>query len=132
MSSLEDDYADMRLRPIAFPAPERIGSWWRWRWTFLVTKGGRRFRLPPPTVELDLQMLVSCWWEDDSLLVLECHTRDDKMTGDELTYVTIAAAWLRISFPEAEILVQGVHDHPILRMSQLPPELIQYFRGRGY
>ena len=98
----------------------------------MVSGGGRGFRLPPPMVELDLQMLVSCWWESDSRMILEAHTRDDKMSGDELTYITIAAAWLRVCFPEAEILVENVHDHPILRMSQIPPERIRYLHDLGY
>jgi hypothetical protein len=65
-------------------------------------------------------------------MVLELHTRNEKLSGDELTYVSVAAAWLVVCFPDSDIVVDGVLEHPILRMSSLSPHLVRDLQGRGY
>jgi hypothetical protein len=133
VSQANDDYAGITIRSTPVPVPDRVGSWWRRRWTFVVAGGRREFRLPPPLGDAtDLQLVASCWWESESQLVLELHTRNEQLSGDELTYVSIVAAWLAVCFPDAEIIVDGVRDHPLLKTSRLSPDLVRYLRDHGY
>lgn len=133
MSQLGDDYADIVVRPMPIPTPDRFGSWWRRRWHFDVARGGRNFRIPPPIGDAaELQAVVSSWWDSDSRLVLELHTRKEVLDGDELTYISIVAAWLRVCFPGEDIMVNGIRDHAILKMSRLSPDVIQDLRERNY
>jgi hypothetical protein len=134
MSQASNDYEGLRLRVPTMPPSERVGDWWRQRWHFRLEHAtGGEFRLPPPLGEIrEMAMLVSSWWESETLLIVEMITREQELSVDELTYVSLVGAYLRWKFPEGDILVEDMMDHPILKMSRLGPESIRFLREHGY
>jgi hypothetical protein len=77
-------------------------------------------------------MVVTAWWVTQTTFVVETCTRHEALSGDELTYVSIIGAWLRMRFAPAKLVVEGVENHPILRMSELPSETVRQLGEQGY
>jgi hypothetical protein len=133
MSQAGNDYEGLRPRVSVTPPSESVGDWWRRRWHFRVENAsGGEFRLPPPLGEIqEIAMLVSSWWESGTLVV-EMTTKEQELSVDELTYMSLIGAYLTWKFPEGDIVVNDMVDHPILKMSRLGSESTRFLRDHGY
>lgn len=80
----------------------------------------------------ELRIVASSWWESSTRFVFELLTADEKLSGNETTYISMVASWLQLEYPQAKILVEGVENHPILRISEIAPELVKFLRDNGY
>src|SRR5688500_16143097 len=98
MSQGSEDYEDFTIRVPELPVAERVGEWWRRRWHFEVPEASETtFRLPPPLGEIrELSMLVSSWWESNSILIVETITGEEELSVDEMTYMSLVGAWLKV------------------------------------
>jgi len=134
MTPTGEDYEDVRLNVAALPDPERIGAWWRRRWHFEISGGAAGgFALPPPMGEgMDGDMILSSWWPAAGRLVVEAFGRTEKTSADEMTYISVIGAWLRVRFPDSEIKLEGTSTNAVLRMSRLNPDSIRWLEENGY
>jgi hypothetical protein len=95
MKLASSDYDGVTIRSPKFPVAERIEDWWRRRWHFTLPDGGKgRIVVPPPIgVYGDVTMIVSAWPTDEGAIV-ETFTREEKLSAEEITHVSVIAAWL--------------------------------------
>jgi len=126
------DYSEIALPPS--PTPERIGSWWRRRWTFAVSgKVDGTLSIPPPlSEEIDTAIVVTSWWASDVDLIVEIFTKDEAMGGSEITYVSLIGAWFQLRVPEVQISLEGMVNHSLLQASRISPTTAQLLRDFGY
>jgi hypothetical protein len=134
MSDEREDYTDVTIKAAPMPSPLRVGRWWRRRWNFdLIGEAGGSFCLPPPAGELEnLALIASCWWESSSRFVFELLTLDERLSADELVYLSLVGAWLKLEYPDASIMVEGDAHHPMLKASEIPADVAASWRANGY
>ncbi|MBB5874591.1 hypothetical protein F4553_008025 [Allocatelliglobosispora scoriae] len=59
--------------------------------------------------------------------------RSTEVVADgELTYISMFAAWLVYKHPGRKVLVNGVTDSPILKMSRVDDSAISFLENHGY
>jgi len=106
-----------------FPAPQRSGAWWRRVWRFSGTTSLRSLRLPPPSgFEPDVPVLV-CGLNrlSDVDLDLEILTPDPVLSSAfEIAYVSQVACALLLINPGTNLRLNGIEDHPYMRMYSPP------------
>jgi hypothetical protein len=68
----------------------------------------------------------------ESVLAVDLYTREARLTGDALTYLSVVAAWLCVRSADSELLVEGVIGHPITRMSEIGSDVAERWRKQGY
>lgn len=134
MTSGKDDHEDLVIRRPVIPAAERMGDWWRRRWSIGLPKPlDRPITLPPPIWDfrIDTAMIISAW-PTESGGVVETFARQENMVGDEMIYISIIAHWLCRGADLSEVSVAGVVGHPFLRMCPLDPAKIAEWEALGY
>jgi hypothetical protein len=129
-----EDYEGVRLNVPALPVAERVGTWWRRRWHFEISGGATGgFALPPPIADaMEGNLILTSWWPTADSLVVEVFGRTERLSADEMTYISIIGAWLRVRFSESDIKLEGTSTNAILKMSQLSPETIRMLTEYGY
>lgn len=130
----DPDYQGMIISVPDLPRAELVGTWWRRRWQFELARGRwRHRRLPPPTgAWRDVATVVTGTFVSDTELMVETFSVHEVLSGDELTYMSVVAAWLLFRHSPEDVLVNGVAGHPLLRMSKLTPEIISWLESEGY
>lgn len=132
--SKPDPYEGISLRRVPPPRTLAVGGWWRARWRFRsVGMPLQSFPVPPPWGDVDTTSLfVSCWRNNGEKLVVDVFSRDETVSAESLTCVSVIAAWLKRKAGGNDIEVDGIRGRPVVKLSRLEPGHIEEMESLGY
>ncbi len=114
------DSIEFRKLPFAQPASRR-GEWWQtsWRLEFEGIAGPLQCSLPIPPTELGhLSAIIGLTYGDTRQVGIEVLHEQEVLSDEVLAYVAVMVLTMQRVFGAA--LVDGVPNHPLLRMVRLP------------
>ncbi len=114
-------YSDLTIRAFDDPeAQETQGGWWRTEWHVDTEPAElpKGLQVPPPPAELGEMALVAVILvQQAGHIAVQTITKNPKLAWNEYAYLSLILQAIAKSY--TTITINGVEDHPILKISRM-------------